>query len=401
MKRAAIALGLALALAAGWWAGRAGVGDPGTLRVRVETTPVGGLGPPVEESLPPLAPAPVRNVVLLIADGLGVAQVSAAAVRAFGLEGRFLFERLPVVGLVDIGAADAPAADSANSATAFATGVKTTSGRIGTDRDGRSLPTVLEAARAAGRVAGLVTTSQIWDATPAAFATHVARRRDIDAIVGQLADSGVELLAGGGVDRFTAGGRDRLAEARARGVTVATTPAELAAADRLPLWALFHGKRLGESPKRPTVGELAAKAIELLAAEAARRGTGFFLLVEEEGIDTGAHARDLERTAAALVRFDRAVAAAVRFAAADGATLVVVVGDHATGGLVIDQGSTTERLRVIWGNDRHSGEHVPLYAYGPGPAASAFAGTLDNTEVAHRLAAALGLELGAGARNVP
>ncbi len=87
--------------------------------------------------------------------------------------------------------------------------------------------------------------------------------------------------------------------------------AALARADRLPLWALFPGSKLGESPAHPTLGEMAAKAIELAAAEAKRRGHGFFLLLEEEGIDTAGHARDLEAMARAVLHLDQAVEAAV------------------------------------------------------------------------------------------
>lgn len=113
-------------------------------------------------------------------------------------------------------------------------------------------------------------------------------------------------------------------------------------------------------------------------------------------MDTASHARDLERLAGAALRFDRAVEAAARFAAARGDTLVVAVGDHSSGGVVVDHTSTAERLRVLWGHDQHSGEPVPLFAYGPPTAAARFAGVLDNTEVARRLAAALGLALAAG-----
>jgi alkaline phosphatase len=404
LRRALVALALAAAgLAAGFWLGReTGFAAAGGRHVPVVAAPVGGLEEPPAAELPPLADAPVRSVVLLVPDGLGISQVSAGALRAFGPGGRFLFERFPVSGLVATEPAGGVVSKSDAAATALASGVKTVNGRVGTAPDGARLPSLLEAARAAGMPAGLVTSTAIYDATPAAFAAHVDRRRDYRAIVDHLAASDVELLAGGGLEWFLPareGGarddeRDLVAEARARGVTVATDVEALSLARSLPLWALFPGRRLGEEPARPAVAELAGKALELLDAEARRRGTGFFLLVEEEGVDTWGHANDLDGMARALLRFDAAVAAAARFAARDGGTLLVVVGDHATGGPLVDEPSSARALQVVWATDDHSGERVPLYAYGPAVAAARFTGTLDNTDVARRLAAALGLRLG-------
>ena len=95
---------------------------------------------------------------------------------------------------------------------------------------------------------------------------------------------------------------------------------------------------------------------------------------------------------AAVLRFDAAVAAAVDFAVGDGATLVLVLGDHATGGLTIDWRSTGSEMALHWAGSQHSGEPVPVFAYGPPSAAGRFAGMHDNTEIPHLVAAALGVE---------
>ncbi|KAB2951593.1 MAG: alkaline phosphatase [Thermoanaerobaculia bacterium] len=344
------------------------------------------------EAPPPLADGPVRNVVLIVGDGMGLAQVAAARLRVLGPEGRFVFERYPVVGLVDTRPAGGLITKSDAGATALATGVKTVNGRVGEDPEGRALPTLIERSRDAGLATGMVTTSSIVDATPASFSAH-AGRYEYERIAGQIAAAGIDLLAGGGRERVAPDGLDRgpLAAAAARGVAVVTDLEGFTAASRLPLWAVFPGTTLGESPAHPDVAELAAKALELLGAEARRRNTGFFLLVEEEGADTGGHERDLERTSAGVARLDRAVAVATRFAAADGGTLVLVTADHGTGGLSIDSTSTRERLRVVWASGHHSGEPVPLYAYGPAAAAQRFGGVYDNTEIHDRIAEALAL----------
>lgn len=387
--RGTIAL-VVLAAAAGWLAGRAGIGpEPGRV-AKVEEAPVGaGAGAPAP---PPLPDGPVRSVVLVVGDGMGVSQVAAARLRLLGAGEYFHFERFPVVGLLDTRPAGGLITMSDASATAFATGVKTVNGRVGVDPGGRALPTLLERARDAGLATGIVTTSSILDATPASFSAH-AGRYEHGRIGEQLAAARIDLLAGGGREKLAPDGLGSgpLATAAARGVDVIADEEALAAASRLPLWAVFPGSRLGEAPARPDLEAMTAKALELLGAEARRRGTGFFLLVEEEGVDTGAHARDLGRTAAAVARLDRAVARAARFAADDGATLLLVVADHATGGLSIDSTSSAERLRVVWSSEHHTGEPVPLYAYGPAAAARRFAGVHDNTEIHDLVAGALAL----------
>jgi len=366
---------------------------------RLERAPAGGLAIPSTLALPDLVDAPVRNVVLLIGDGMGLAQISAARLRAFGAGGSFLWERFPVLGLVDTRPAEGLVTKSEAAATAFATGTKTRNGRIGIDDEGRRLTSLLEQARDAGWATGVLTSSDVVDATPAAFYAHAEHRHEEATIALQLAAAGFDFVAGGGREWFTPraadgrrrDGRDLLTEARARGVDVVTDPGRFAGAEKLPLWALFPGDTLGEKPPHPTVGEMTARALTLLTRESARRETGFLLVAEEEGIDTAGHARSLEQLAGAALRLDGAVEEAVRFAAADGHTLVLVFGDHATGALAIDPRSTASELVVEWGSDGHDGESVPLFAFGPPSAARRFAGSFDNTGIARRLRELLAL----------
>jgi alkaline phosphatase len=381
---AVAAVGLA---AAGYAFGRGGRWGA-TRAIEIDEVTVGGLGRPLDVGLPELPEAPVANVVLLIGDGMGATQVEAGRWAAFGTEGRFVFERFPVVGLTSTAASGSPVTDSAAAGTALATGVATRYGAVGVGPDGRKRKTILEAARDAGFVTGLVTSSEIVDATPAAFVAHVAKRADKGEIAAQIAASGVDLLIGGGREAFD---DELVAAARARGVTILPL-AELASAAALPLWALAPG-RLDLPGGNPQLAAWAERAIELAARRASSQSRRFFLMIEEEGIDSASHGRDLPAMTRALLRFDGAVAAATRFAAADGRTLVLVVGDHATGGLTIDHTTTAQRLRVAWASGRHTGEPVPLYAYGPAGAAERFGGSYFQGEVARRLAALLGLDL--------
>jgi alkaline phosphatase len=383
---------LAAALVAGFAGGRWSVARGRT--VSTERSAVAIHGARSAPHPPDLDPRlPVERVILCIGDGMGAAQIAAARIRAYGAPGRLALERLPVAGWVATDALGNLVTKSDAAATALASGVKTVNGRIGQDRAGAALPSVAERLRAAGGAVGLVTTTRITDATPAAFAAHVPRRRDQEQIAEQLVASGFDLLLGGGrrffVPRGAAGGartdgRDLRAEARARGITVVEAAGELAAAE-LPVLGLFASDSLPLHAPEPTLETMARFALARLG------GTGrrFFLLLEEEGVDSAAHRGDLATMTEAVLRLDAAVAAAVEFAAQDGRTLVLVTGDHATGGLAIVPSREGRTLEVTWLGDLHTGEPVPLFAYGPG--AARFAGMLDNTEVGRRLAELLGV----------
>jgi alkaline phosphatase len=335
-------------------------------------------------------------VILLIGDGMGLGQVAAGRIHARGPSGRLNLERLPVLGLVTTHPAGALVAKSDSAATALATGRKTRNGRIGTDPDARPLPTITETLAAAGWATGFVTTTRITDATPASFLAHTERRDQQSEIAAQIAAAKADLLIGGGrrffVPKSAQGSarkdeRNLLDEMRSRGVAVVEEPAALAGASALPLAAIFQVEPQAIPRREPPIGALAAKAIELLSAS----GRPFFALIEDEEIDSRSHGNDLAGLSAALERFDEAVRVAVEFAAKDGSTLVLVTGDHSTGAPAIDAGSTSARLRVVWEGDGHTGEPVPIYAYGPPAAARRFTGVLDNTDIPRRIAEILGV----------
>jgi len=365
------------------------VAGPGGRTVRIVDAPLGGLGAPSEWTPPPIADGPVRNLILAIGDGMGLSELEAARLRALGRDGRFVLERLPVVGLHSVAPEGRLVPNSQAAATALASGRAIANGAIALGPDGERLESIAERFHTAGAPVGLVTTHWIYDATPAAFGAHVGRRSDHGAIVDQLSASGFDLLLGGGVAAFDgpadAPGGTPLERARAKGIAIARDASELEAANRLPLWGLLPGKTLGTEPRHPELDDLVATALRLLPPAAAERGTGFFLLFEEEAIDTAGHAEDLEGLAGAVLRFDRAVERAARFAAADGETLLVVTADHPTGGVVIEDDGGPSTLRVVWASGKHSGAPAPVFAYGPEGAARRLAGVRSASEVGRLL----------------
>jgi alkaline phosphatase len=342
-------------------------------------------------SLPLLADTKVRNVILFIGDGMGVSHITAARINLLGPNGRFYLDHMPVTGLVLTHAVDDLITDSAAAGTALASGVKTTNGSIGVDANGKSHPTILEAARDAGLSTGLVTTTHLTDATPAVFAAHVRSRGMKDEIALQLLRARVNVLFGEGEYFYPksdprSARKDNvspLALAKQLGYAVIEKRSDLAGAEGDFLLGLFEDlttdrmKPALQSEKNPlSLAELTAKALEILS----RNEKGFFLMVEAEGVDMGSHANRVDYFIHHLKNFDEAVKTGLAFALRDGYTLVLVTADHETGGLNIIGGSQADKqFELTWATDRHTGQPVPLFAFGPH--AMRFTGLKDNTEI--------------------
>ena len=337
----------------------------------------------------------VRNVILCIGDGMGLAQVSAARIRVLGALGRLTMESMPITAVVTTCSADKLITDSGAAATALATGYKTRNGMIAVAPDNTKLRTILEACQAKGLSAGLVATSSITHATPAAFGSHSSSRGDEAGIAGQLLGNRIDdLLAGGRMfflpDTITGSSRsdhrNLIDEATAAGYQYLSNRRELDQATAGRFLGLFQTGELTGDSLEPTLAEMTAAAIRTLRQDK----DGFFLMVEGSQIDWGGHSNDIDAVIQEVVQFDAAVKACLEFASDDGHTLVVVTADHETGGLSIIAGFLNgDSLRVGWQSTDHTATQVPLYAYGP--QAVRFTGALDNTDIPKKIALILGI----------
>lgn len=315
--------------------------------------------------------ARLRNIVLMIGDGNGLAQISAALLAN---RGELSLTKIKHVGLVGTAAADDVVTDSAAAGTAIATGVKTDNRAIGVDPAGRPLPTLVELLGAEGYNTAIITTDAIDGATPSAFYAHTSERDDADKIIADLLASDVDL--------FIAGKKLNATEIEAKFTT--KTLDQLTDLDQPT--AIYRGEG-----KMPTVvdgrGDFlprsVAKALQILYEE----DKPFFLLVEGAQIDNGGHANDITTTVTEMLDFDQAVGEALRFADTDRETLVVVTADHETGGLGIAGSVGLGTVRADFLSVDHSGVLVPLFAYGP--QAQRFMGVFENTEIFARLLGAL------------
>lgn len=319
------------------------------------------------------------NVVFVIGDGMGLTQVTAA--RAVQGDDLFL-QSAQAVGLQTTWSTEL-VTDSAASATAMACGIKTDNGRVGQGPDGQPCTTLIEEAIGASWRTGVVVTSRISHATPAAFLAHHRTRKEEPAIAAQILQQPVDLLIGGGRDMFPTD-RGALRPWRQRRVTVVDGRDAILAHRALPLVGFtFPGSPPAVAERGPTA-PLAVHALGLLRQDSGRS----FLLVEGSQVDWGGHRNDIDFVVSETLDLDETVRALVQAGGED--TLVVVTADHETGGLSLLGGRVSGGpVEVHFSTSGHSADMVPVYAWGPG--AEAFTGVYDNTDLHARLRRAMGL----------
>jgi len=291
-----------------------------------------------------IAQEPPTRVILIIGDGAGASYWTAAA---FAVD-ELAVERFPVMGLVDTRASDDKTTDSAAAGTALSAGVRTYNGAIGVDPDSNSVKTVLEVAQSRGMATGLVSTSSITHATPAAFASHVPDRNMEWEIARQLAGADVNVLLGAGRRFFDPSRRpdslDLLSTLATR-YSYVETAAELASLQTKELDRLLGLFTVGDMPaaplRSPTLPDMTRAALEVLDHDP----EGFFLMVEGSQPDWLGHDHEpLDAIAAEMLDLDRAIGVALEYQKGHPETLIVVTADHETGGLAIQQARTSRLL---------------------------------------------------------
>ena len=363
-----------------------------------------------------IAGGEARNILLFIGDGMGDSEITAARNYAVGASGRLALDTLPLTGQYTTYAVQEIdptlpdyVTDSAASGTGWATGHKTSNGRISTTaRTDEDLKTILEIAQDRGMRTGDVTTAELTDATPAVLAAHVASRtcqgpgdmaacpRDRKSAGGpgsiaeQLLAHEVDVLMGGGSARFdqqrAEDGRLPVQDALKRGYRVIGGAAGLPLAtpgekllglfttgnmttewtgeEALPYPSNVAKPQVCREDHRPvgepSLAEMTAKAIELLDRPA---GPGFFLQVEGASIDKQAHVANPCAQIGETIAFDRAVKIGLDFARAHPGTLLVVTADHA---------HTTQIVPIPTDNDHPLGPMSVLLTHDQAPMALAY-----------------------------
>ncbi|MCA1416284.1 alkaline phosphatase [Bradyrhizobium sp. NBAIM20] len=310
-------------------------------------------------------PRKAKNVILFIGDGMSPAHRVAARILSKGISegksrGKLAIDDMPHMALVATAGSDSIITDSANSASAYATGHKSAVNALGVYADRSASPlddpkveTITSLAkRRLGMAIGVVTNTEIEDATPAAMVAHTRRRAAYDDIVEQFFAAKPDVMMGGGSANFlpksAAGSKrkdetDYIAKFRDAGYQVATTAGELSASaakqETNKLLGLFatgnmdgaldrkflKGGGVKKFPEQPDLTEQVQAALKILSKNEA----GFFLMVESGMIDKYAHLLDMERAVYDTIMLDNAVRQTREWARARGDdTLILVAADH-------------------------------------------------------------------------
>ncbi len=329
--------------------------------------------------------APAKNIILLIGDGMGLAQITAGMY----LNGNYTaLEKFPVVGIHKSHSANNLVTDSGAGATAFSCGVKANNGGIGVDATNTPRQTILQEADKRGMATGMIVTSSITHATPAAFIAHVPMRNMYEEIAKHFLDTDIDLMIGGGAAFFKrrSDGIDLYAALRDKGYTVADYLGKSVESMQWPKqgnFAYFTADRepLPYMSGRDYFVPASKKALDFLKDRGGENG--FFLMIEGAQIDWGGHANDIDYIASEYKEFDEVVELCLDFAMREGNTLVIVTSDHEAGGLAINPGSTMQKINAAFTTDGHTAVMIPVFAYGPG--AHLFGGIYDNTAIYYRM----------------
>lgn len=309
-----------------------------------------------------------KNVIFLLGDGLSVAHRTAARLMSKGMtegkaNGRLAMDDLDHMAFIGTSSTHSIATDSANTMSAYMTGHKSRVNALGVyaDRtpatmDDPKVETIAEALRRVTKKSiGVVTTSEIEDATPAAVVSHTRKRDEKAAIVGMFYDVKPEVVLGGGSAYFLAkdvpgskrkDDKDYIKLFQEAGYTLATDKDELQkAAGSDKILGLFHTGNMDTQldraflkkgtvdkfPNQPGLVEMTQVALDQLS----KNEDGFFLMVEAASIDKMSHPMDWERAMVDTIEFDQAVAVARKFQESHPDTLIVVTGDHTHGVSVV------------------------------------------------------------------
>lgn len=326
-----------------------------------------------------------KNIILLIGDGMGLSQVSSSFY--FG-EGDSNFSRFNNIGLIRTSSSAQLVTDSAAGATAFASGVKTYNGAVGFSNKNKPVPTIVEILSESGYASGVIATSSVVHATPAAFYSHVKSRRIYQMIAEQLVESELDFVAGGGEKFFTqrTDGKNLYEAMRAKGFDIHTDALPEKVSEKKQLIILAED---GMPKMIDGRGDFLPNSTKLALDYLSKNEDGFFLMVEGSQIDWGGHDNNADYLIGEQLDFDKTIGVALDFAEANGETLVIVTADHETGGFTLSgAGDNYYRLEPSFSTTGHSATLIPVFAHGPG--SEMFRGIYENSEIFHKMMELLG-----------
>ena len=322
------------------------------------------------------------NIILMIGDGMGLSQVSTGM---YANGNKTVLEDFEYVGLSKTHSLNYLVTDSAASATAMASGVKTLNQAVGVDEDYKKTKSILEICKEKDFNVGLVVTSEIVHATPACFYANNKSRYDYEDIALQLSEHSVDLFVGGGEDYFSKRKDKRNLLEEMSGYTFVSSLDEFNKTTSKKIGFFTYP---GEPPPKNLGREPSLESLTEISLNKISKDKSFFIMVEGSQIDWGGHDNSLNYVLSEFKEFDLAIAKALEFAKADGNTLVIVTADHETGGLSLSGGNVNKsRVRADFNSGSHTGTMVPVFSYGP--YSNLFRGIYDNTAIFDKMLTAI------------
>lgn len=328
------------------------------------------------------------NVIYMIGDGMALPQVYAAMLASHE---KMTFSQFPYIGVVDTHSASNDITDSAAAGTALASDHKTNNAMLGVNPDSIPVKTVLEVMAEQGKETGIVVSSYVTHATPAAFYAKVPHRKQYEEIAVQMAENPyLNLIIGGGMKYFNQR-KDSLD-------LVARMENELGwkvydTLDNIDITCKKYAVMANDNHMPPAAerGDFLPRAVKTALKTLDSAENGFFLMVEGSQIDFACHAHDSTWMMDEMLDFDYAIKVALDYAKEKGNTLVVVTADHETGGLTLPdpQGKYTN---VVFNYSTGSHTCLPVLVYAYGPGAEQFTGWMQNTELKGKILNACGYE---------
>ncbi len=312
---------------------------------------------------------PATNIILLIGDGNGLAQISATALAN---NGELSLTQLKNIGFIKTQSSNDFTTDSAGAGTALATGEKVPNRAIGVDSSGKPLRNITETLHEKGFLSGIITSDQIMGATPSAFYAHQQDRDMTQEIKKELLLSKLSVFVSAADDAA-------FAVKKLGDFEILRTLEELSTSKKGKVGFYFQGQRPGDERPQPLSSAL-KNVLNFLDG----KEKPFFLMVEGANIDSYGHMNDIGGVINESIAFDKAVSEALKFADTHENTLVIITADHETGGLTLPQGNVSKNeIEADFTTDDHTGIFVPIFAYGP--RSNYFQGVYGNNEVFRKI----------------
>jgi len=316
-----------------------------------------------------------KNVILVIGDGTGINQITLSRMAIGGKDYRLAIDQMPIFGMSLTHSFNDIYTDSAAAATAWSAGQKTKNRYLSIDSEKNKLESIPEKFFKKGYLTGIVATSSITHATPAAFYAHIDSRYKEKEIANQLLLSKINIALGGGAKFF-----DLKNAAQTHVIIDQKELLEFDFKEDKKILGLFDEDGIIRSVDKPSQKDMTNFALKQLSMN--ESCNGFFLMSEASQIDWAAHDNDAKSMITEFKDFDNTIRELINFVTKDMNTLLLITADHETGGLQI-MNEKDNNIIIQWGTGRHTGIPVGVYAYGPG--AHLFSGLMDNTDIHNKI----------------